>query len=238
MTTEMDRIRVYIETGKQRMIAGAIEWPGWCRTGRDEKSALEALFGYRARYARVVELKGIQFQVPTAVSSFEVGERLVGNATTDFGAPAIQPVGDSQKIEPIELDRFVKILEASWMRMDELVKLAEGKELHKGPRGGGRNLEKILQHVVEADLAYLRSIGYRMKWEDERDLAMKVNRLRQAILAGLEAAVKGELPEKGPRGGILWPARFFVRRVAWHALDHAWEIEDRVIQTGFRHGNS
>jgi hypothetical protein len=58
---------------------------------------------------------------------------------------------------------------------------------------------------------------------------MKVNQSRQAILAGLEAADKGELPEKGPRGGILWPARYFVRRVAWHVLDHAWEIEDRMV---------
>jgi hypothetical protein len=24
-----------------------------------------------------------------------------------------------------------------------------------------------------------------------------------------------------------WSPRFFVRRSAWHALDHAWEIEDR-----------
>jgi hypothetical protein len=25
----------------------------------------------------------------------------------------------------------------------------------------------------------------------------------------------------------LWSPRYFVRRSAWHALDHAWEIEDR-----------
>ncbi len=229
MTGEMDRMRVYVETGKQRVIVGAIEWPGWCRTGKDEKSALQALFDYGPRYARVVGLQGIRFQVPSDVSGFIVSERLAGNATTDFGAPAVQPEGDSQKIELIELDCYKKILEASWMRIDEIVKMAEGKELQKGPRGGGRDMEKILQHVVEADLAYLRSIGYRMNWEDERNLSMKVNQARQAILAGLEAAVKGELPEKGPRGGILWPARYFVRRVAWHVLDHAWEIEDRVI---------
>ena len=53
-------------------------------------------------------------------------------------------------------------------------------------------------------------------------------RIRKAILDALQAAVKGELPERGPRGGILWPPRYFIRRVAWHVLDHAWEIEDRV----------
>ena len=40
---------------------------------------------------------------------------------------------------------------------------------------------------------------------------------REAILAGLEAA--GEETK--------WPPRYAARRIAWHALDHAWEIEDR-----------
>jgi hypothetical protein len=40
--------------------------------------------------------------------------------------------------------------------------------------------------------------------------------------------VRGELAERGPRGGIRWPARYYVRRAAWHVLDHAWEIEDRL----------
>ena len=24
-----------------------------------------------------------------------------------------------------------------------------------------------------------------------------------------------------------WPVRYLIRRMAWHVLDHAWEIEDR-----------
>ena len=36
-------------------------------------------------------------------------------------------------------------------------------------------------------------------------------------------------PKSGPRGGKIWSPRFFVRYVAWHTLDHAWEIEDRAI---------
>jgi hypothetical protein len=33
----------------------------------------------------------------------------------------------------------------------------------------------------------------------------------------------GPLAEKG------WPARYAARRIAWHALDHAWEMEDRRV---------
>jgi hypothetical protein len=32
-----------------------------------------------------------------------------------------------------------------------------------------------------------------------------------------------------PKG---WPPRYAARRIAWHALDHAWEIEDRSEPTG------
>jgi hypothetical protein len=31
-----------------------------------------------------------------------------------------------------------------------------------------------------------------------------------------------------PLGGKRWPSRYAARRIAWHALDHAWEIEDRI----------
>jgi len=51
--------------------------------------------------------------------------------------------------------------------------------------------------------------------------------VESAFIEALHAKVRGELPAKGPRGGDRWPARYAIRRSAWHALDHAWEIEDR-----------
>jgi len=40
---------------------------------------------------------------------------------------------------------------------------------------------------------------------------------------------RGEEPPPNPRRTKpLWSPRFAIRRSAWHALDHAWEIEDRV----------
>jgi hypothetical protein len=38
----------------------------------------------------------------------------------------------------------------------------------------------------------------------------------------------GDPPENPRRRSPYWSPRYFVRRSAWHALDHAWEIEDRV----------
>ena len=82
-----NQINVYLEIGQKRTFAGALDWPGWCRAGRDEAAALQALCDYGPRYARVLHGATIDFQSPTEISEFNVVERLVGNATTDFGAP-------------------------------------------------------------------------------------------------------------------------------------------------------
>jgi hypothetical protein len=52
--------------------------------------------------------------------------------------------------------------------------------------------------------------------------------IQKAFIAAARARAHGELPDQGPRGGKRWPARYAIRRSAWHALDHAWEIEDRA----------
>jgi len=138
------------------------------------------------------------------------------------------PEADRRPLERPELERQGRLLQACWLALDSAALSAAGKELRKGPRGGGRDLEEILRHVVDADKAYLARLGWKNKSEGSLDLSEEFRQTRQAILAGLLAAVSSELPAQGPRGGVIWPARYFVRRSAWHVLDHAWEIEDRV----------
>jgi hypothetical protein len=225
----MKPIPVAVEVGKKRAFADAVEWPGWCRRGRDEAEALQALVDYGPRYAHVLESAGIEFLAPIHTSELRVIEWRAGNLTTDFGAPAIVLDADRAPIDREELKRLRFILLACWQTFDEAVYRATGRELQKGPRGGGRHLDKIVDHVLEADQAYLSSLAWRHRRGSGEDLAEEFNQTRQAVLDALEAAVRGDLPERGPRGGVIWPARYFVRRVAWHVLDHAWEIEDRMV---------
>ena len=225
-------IPVYLEIGEKRTFAGAIDWPGWCRSGRDQESALQALLEYRSRYARVVRATELNFQAPTDAGSFVVVERLKGNATTDFGAPDAAPARDSEPVNETELKRFQAILKACWRAFDTAVRSAEGKELRKGPRGGGRELDAVVRHVLGSDASYISSLGWKVKPAEEADLNEELKRTRRAILEALTAATHGEVAERGPRGGIRWKPRYFVRRVAWHVLDHAWEIEDRIENGG------
>jgi len=223
-------VNVYLETGKKRTLAGAIDWPGWCRGGRDETAALQALIEYGPRYEWVLRAAGLDFHAPADVSILDVIEQLEGNATTDFGAPDVPPSGDAAPLENAELRRQEQILQACWAALDAAALEAHGKELRKGPRGGGRELAGIVRHVLDAEASYLTRLGGKLPKEiGEDDRSEALRQRREIILDTLSAASRGELPLQGPRGGARWTPRYFVRRAAWHILDHVWEIEDRAL---------
>lgn len=228
MAQSSNTIEVYLEVGKKRTFAAAIDWPGWCRSGRDEESSLQALVDTGPRYARVLQAAGIAFQAPADTSSFVVVERAEGNSTTDFGAPNVVFAGDAEPVDEATLERYQALLQAYWQALETAIEAASGKQLRTGPRGGGRDLDGVVQHVLAAEAGYLA----RLRWKappqgiDQRTM---IDEIRQAELRALTAAARGELPERGPRGGVIWKPRTFVRRVGWHVLDHVWEIEDRII---------
>jgi len=218
-------IPIYVERGEKRTFAGAIEWPGWCRGGKDDGSAVQALLESGPRYALVVAHSRLGFRAPLNVGTFDVVERLRGNATTDFGAPGTPPKADDREVDAAELRRLRAIVQACWRAFDDAVKGARGRTLAKGPRGGGRPLLGVVKHVLEADGGYLSALGWKYKLETTSPHGLEPT--RGAMLEGLAASARGEIPATGPRGGRRWKPRFFVRRSAWHVLDHAWEIEDR-----------
>jgi hypothetical protein len=221
-------VDVYLEVGSKRTFAGALDWPGWCRSGRDGSAALEALIAYGSRYGGVLQGSGLRFSPPAKVSTVKVVQRLKGDATTDFGAPSIAPVADARPIDRRWLVRQTKILRACWRAFDDAVGGASG-DLAKGPRGGGRQLDAIGRHVVGAEASYLRMIAAKASaFEDpDADAVAAREDERAIVLDALEKAVVDGIPAEGPRGGRRWSAPYFVRRAAWHVLDHAWEIEDR-----------
>jgi len=152
-------------------------------------------------------------------------ERLKGDATTDFGAPSIAPKADAKPVDRRWLARNEKIIRACWAAFDRAAENVDGP-LTKGPRGGGREVDAIVAHVVGAEASYVRMIGAKTPPVAEADAVAVRDDERAVVHEGIERAVTDGIPE-GPRGGKRWSARYFVRRAMWHVLDHAWEIEDR-----------
>jgi hypothetical protein len=223
-------VDAYLEVGAKRVFAGALDWPGWCRSARDEEGALEALIAYGPRYAGVLEGSGVRFTPPAKASTLDVVERLKGDATTDFGAPSIAPKADARSIDRRWRARQEKILRAGWDAFDRAVENVAGP-LEKGPRGGGREVDAIVAHVVGAEASYARMIGAEAKGFDDAVAGARDDE-RAVVREALERAVTDGIPAEGPRGGKRWSAPYFVRRASWHVLDHAWEIEDRSSRTG------
>jgi hypothetical protein len=157
-----------------------------------------------------------------------VVDRLKGDATTNFGAPGRALPRDSEPVGQDELHRYQTVLKACWRALDRAAQAASGRTLSKGPRGGGRNLAKVIEHVRDVDASYLSSLGGKLKPGEQDEPNQALANVRQAILDTLAAAARGEVPARGPRGGARWTPRYFVRRLAWHELDHAWELEDRA----------
>jgi hypothetical protein len=207
------KIRVYLEVGGKRTFASAAGWPGWCRSGKDEHAALVALAAYAPRYAAVPKLAKIAF--PTGDIVFEIDERQKGNPTTDFGAPGVPAKAESKPFSAQQMSPMRDLLEACWTYLDRVVAKAPA-ELRKGPRGGGRDRDVMFDHVLGAEMEYAKRIGVRLKQPDSRDTAA-VRAFRKAILDGVDK----------PNPESKWPVPYAVRRIGWHALDHAWEIEDR-----------
>ncbi len=223
--------RVYLEVGAKRTLALVLDWPGWCRGGRNEEEALNALLAAAARYGRVVSHAGLTFEPPPDLPGLVIAERVKGNATTDFGAPAVILASDAAPLEGEELNRGQALLRACWEAFDRATARAAGHELRKGPRGGGRDLDAIRGHVFEAEAAYAERIGIRLGGSAQTrtpDLEVAMSNGRERILAGLADIAAIGAPPPGPRGGARWPARYFIRRAAYHVTDHLWEIEDRL----------
>jgi len=195
--------RVYFEEGKSSVFAAAIDWPGWCRRAKTMDLAIEALLDYQDRYAAVLS-------VPFKPGNLDVVGTVAGNATTDFGAPAVDTPWDAEPITSRDLKRQVQVLDDCWTYFDAVVESAPAT-LTKGPRGGGRDRDGVVAHVREAERHYCSKLGTRVPprtpWIDQREV------VSTALLAG------------SPDG--TWPSRYSLRRLAWHVLDHAWEIEDK-----------
>jgi hypothetical protein len=212
-------MRVAIETGTKRVFASALDWPGWCRAARTEQLALETLAGYAGRYAVVADIARIPFP-KRAAADLAVVERLRGDATTDFGAPGAPARLESEPMTRVEVDRMCALVSATWAVFDR-VAAAAPLELRKGPRGGGRDRDKIIDHVLGAEAGYAPKLGLKLLQPDRRDRAA-ISANREALLAAFRTGAGGKpMRERG------WTSQYAARRIAWHALDHAWEMEDR-----------
>src|SRR5438552_1310262 len=216
-----DSIRVMIELGRKKPVAVAVafDWPGWERNGTSEEDALRVLDRYRPRYAMVAELAGIADEF-SDIGGPVVVERTEGIGMTDFYGLSMRAAGpEEEQMSDAACERKIALLRACWIYFDGVASRVSA-ELRKGPRGGGRDRDRIVQHVNNVEISdFARKVGLNTPTEAQQD---------PAALSAYREAFCTAIREYNARGAPArnWPVQFVIRHSAYHMLDHAWEMED------------
>ena len=221
-------IRTVIERGPKgkRSVAFSIDWPGWSRGAKSPELALEMLESYRDRYRPVARLAGMAREFDAA-GALEIVEDKVGTGSTDFWGISFSPSATEHgPLDEAELDRRLTLLRASWSYFDG-VAARVSPVMRKGPRGGGRDRDRIIRHVIRNESEdFANKVGLRIPEEG----ALTPEALRQYREDYVEA-IRAYNAGRIDRPMRSWTLPFLIRHSAFHTLDHAWEMEDKDLST-------
>ena len=218
-----DLIRVTLEIGPKgkKVAAVAPDWPGLERGAKTGEAAIERLLSYVPRYATVTKLAGMEAAFPTN-ADVDVVERYPGTGSTDFWGISFAFSSFDQQAMPGEaLERELKLMRACWAFFDE-VRSRVSAELQRGPRGGGRDRDRIVRHTVATELDWAKKLGL-ISPQETMLTGEELNAHRDAYCNAIRAFhSQGKMARK-------WPLRYLIRHTAYHTLDHAWEMEDKDL---------
>jgi len=219
-------VRTVIERGpkEKRSVAFGVDWPGWSRGARSAELALEMLESYRERYRPVAGLAGMAREFDAA-GPLQIAEDKVGTGSTDFWGISFSPSATEQgPMGEAEFERAITILQACWAFFDG-VAARVSPEMRKGPRGGGRDRDRIIRHTIRTESEdFAKQVGLRIP-EEAALTPGGLRSHRETYVAAMRAYNAGEVK----RRMRSWTLPFLIRHSAFHTLDHAWEMEDKDL---------
>jgi len=219
-------VRVVIERGPKgkKAVAFALDWPGWSRGANTPELAVETLESYRERYRPIAEAAGMGARFKRE-GRLETIEDRVGSGSTDFWGISYFPSSTEQ--DPMttkELDRKILVLQTCWQYFDKVAKRVSA-EMLKGPRGGGRDRDRIIRHTIRVESEeFAKRLGLRIPEEGALTPA-GLRSHRKNYIDAMRAYNAGE----GKRMKN-WTLAFLIRHSAFHVMDHAWEMEDKNLK--------
>ena len=222
-----DELRVTLEIGPKvkQVVAVAPDWPGLERGAKTEEAAIARLQAYLPRYAPVAKLAGMGASfaaIATGSAAVDIIERYPGTGSTDFwGISFAFSDNDRQAMSSEALERDLTLLQACWAFFD-VVRSRVSAEMRKGPRGGGRDRDRIVQHTLNVEQDWATKFG--VSAPEGALLTEEGLRLyRDAYLNAIRAF------HSEAKMARTWPLRYLIRHTAFHTLDHAWEMEDKDL---------
>jgi hypothetical protein len=207
----------------KKAVAFAVDWPGWSRGAKTPELALELLDSYRERY-RPVARSARQVKAFDAAGPLDVVEDRVGPGSTDFWGISFAPSGlEREPMDDADLDRKIGLLRACWGYFDA-VATRVSEQMRKGPRGGGRDRDEIVSHVLRQESeSFAARLGLRIP-ENGALTPEGLRDYRERYVATMRAYNAG-----GGQRMRSWNLPFLIRHSAFHTMDHAWEMEDKDL---------
>lgn len=219
-------IQATIEIGPKgkKVVAVAPDWPGLARGAKTEEAAIERLLTYVPRYVPVVKLAGMEAAFPTTTTA-DVIEHYPGTGSTDFwGISFAFSSIDKQAMSDDALERELTLMRACWAFFDD-VRSRVSAEMQRGPRGGGRDRDRIVRHTFAAEQDWAKGVGV----VTSDDMMLTGEGLRTHRDAYCHAIQDYHSQGKSAGKVAKWPLRYLIRHTAFHTLDHAWEMEDKDL---------
>ena len=217
-------LRVTLEVGPKdkKVVAVAPDWPGLERGAKTGEAALEKLQFYLPRYAKVAKLAGTDAEF-AAITNVDVVEQYRGTGSTDFwGISFAFSSIDGQHISSEELERKLTLMEACWTFFDN-VRLRVSAEMQKGPRGGGRDRDRIVRHTLGTEQEWAEKVGVHTPQGAAVTEDDGLKAYRDAYCSAIRTF------HSDGKTARTWPLRYLIRHTAYHTMDHAWEMEDKDL---------
>jgi hypothetical protein len=218
-----NHMRVTLEMGPKgkKVVAVAVDWPGLERGATTGEAAIERLLAYVPRYAPVAKRAGMEAAF-AAGSAVDVVEHYPGTGSTDFwGISFAFSAIDQQAMSSEALERELTLMRACWAFFDA-VRARVSAEMQRGPRGGGRDRDRIVRHTLLTEQDWAKKLGV-LTTEEAMLTGEGLQAHRDAYCDAIRALHAQNKPAR------TWPLRYLIRHTAFHTLDHAWEMEDKDL---------
>ncbi len=218
-----NHLRVTLEIGPKgkKVAAVAPDWPGLERGATTGEAAIERLRSYVPRYATVTKLAGMEAAFAT-LTAVDVVEHYPGTGSTDFWGISFAFSGiDQQALSGEALARELTLMRACWAFFDA-VRPRVSAEMQRGPRGGGRDRDRIVRHTFATEQDWAKKLGV-LTPPDAMLTDEGLNAHRDSYCNAIRAL------HSQSKMARTWPLRYLIRHTAFHTLDHAWEMEDKDL---------
>ncbi len=234
----MTKCALYLESGpmRKKTMVHVLDLLGCIAQGPTTEAALEAApeairayLHFLRRHGEAVEPENT-FTTAIAVHVTEGIWLGNGDPTPGF-APDFQPLSTK------DLNIYLRRL--AWLR-DDLLKLIRDiprRRLVAEPKGTGRSIYQILEHIAAAQCMYLRyavgkvdglSDALKTVQQGPEDLHAALTRLWQISSARWEVMTEAERGQLVKHGQVTWTARRGLRRMLEHDWEHMTEIAERL----------